>query len=698
MAPLVIRQNQSLIPSPPSPAKGPPSPPADISARIDPAVFGELFAGTIGIFVLAVLVWKTGRFIRSFNRHKVLREGKSPNTRFAKTWYGWVRLETHERNKQIFRNIWSFIKKWTRWKTTRADYQWAWWDPDQQALQARRRNRQPLRWLPKYLMSYECPTAGDIWDPKPPVEVHGALISGPIPNIPMPESSHEKAMRCSANTFHCDFLTLSGDTSEETLGSAIWADARLNISSSTISREGAPFHVALNYISRQSLGTFGCRTNIGEVHRIRSFDGQYSSRARSRSSFAAGSAMHSGNERSILPPAIHHRRTRKYRAWAAQMQVKASEPFLYDLRDSSGPPGTPITDIMASLISESADRASMRRAKKNALQGRRSAYPSGQPLDDRSIMLNTAADLVQYGSTRSGSRLDAILSPVSRNNQIQKCATHPWSSVRDSKSAFSRKSTEICSLRENLPAEFQRNIFPTRPTTEKEQKPLPELSDWEIRLMDRLNRKLVWVFHETTPGQKPYHFALLANHWLNRETWLVYDPVSRVSTDARRMQGDPRYNVPYPMPDLSRRPKYPTPERTKAHTPRIDSWRAAVNRYRKISGIQDLVPHVDLYEDSAEEPPDGHIDPACWMLPKPPQGFEISSQQKGAWYEGGAGWQEKLDDWQRVRRGYRLHKAIHEGRAHRNRLKEIASNVNGYCRRVSGNLNRKGAEALSRSD
>ncbi|KAJ5776681.1 uncharacterized protein N7511_001692 [Penicillium nucicola] len=179
---------------------------------------------------------------------------------------------------------------------------------------------------------------------------------------------------------------------------------------------------------------------------------------------------------------------------------------------------------------------------------------------------------------------------------------------------------------------------------------------------------------------------MLANHWLNRETWIVYDPISRVTNDARREWGDPRFNFPYPEPILSPRAKYPRCIKKRAHTPRIDSWRARVNNQRKVSGIRDVIRTVELLEGSAEEPPDGHVDPACWALPKPPQGFEMSTAQKNAWYEGGAGWQEKLEDWQQVRWGYRLRKGIYEGRVNRGKLKEVAAQVNNYYRSASGRL------------
>jgi hypothetical protein len=213
--------------------------------------------------------------------------------------------------------------------------------------------------------------------------------------------------------------------------------------------------------------------------------------------------------------------------------------------------------------------------------------------------------------------------------------------------------------------------------------PMPErqeckqgLSSWEVRMMHRLDRKLVWLFNEFTPGQKPYHFAILANHWLNRETWLVIDPVSRVPIDARREWGDPRFNVPYPRPTFGPKRKYPAVPRKQTRILRIESWRVAVNQQRKASGIREAIRTVKLYEESADEPPDGHIDPACWILRKPPQGFEMSTRQKNAWFEGGAGWQERLDDWQHVQHGYLIHKLIYEGRVNRTWIKDVVAQIN----------------------
>ncbi|GIJ89044.1 hypothetical protein Asppvi_007973 [Aspergillus pseudoviridinutans] len=207
---------------------------------------------------------------------------------------------------------------------------------------------------------------------------------------------------------------------------------------------------------------------------------------------------------------------------------------------------------------------------------------------------------------------------------------------------------------------------------------LQSLSTWEVRLAHDLSRKLEWLLVQLSPGRRPFHFALLANHWLNRETWVVLDPISRVPIEARRLWGDPRFNSPYPIPRWGPRPKYPESTCKTANTPHLNSWRAAVNRNRRASGLRDVIKSVALLEGSTDEPPDGKVDPASWILRRPPQGFAMPTTQQDAYYEGGAGWQETLGDWQRVRRGYRIRKAIYEGRANRTRMKEVAVGLTRY--------------------
>ncbi|KAJ5434823.1 hypothetical protein N7491_005418 [Penicillium cf. griseofulvum] len=384
-------------------------------------------------------------------------------------------------------------------------------------------------------------------------------------------------------------------------------------------------------------------------------------------------------------PFHRHGNNRRYRGWSARMQMGQKEAAFDNIGDSSGPPGTPRTELLVSYVSDpsSSLRGRLKR-KRNSTAGRLHISEDRTSFTSRLIIGNQVL---------SSNEQQTYTKTIQWNSAPARC--HPEGKATSSKArpALSDEWRLMCDRKHPTISHREGKglgIDVTRCSADQIQLKtggaIDELSDWEVRMMERLDRKLVWLFNEFTPGQKPYHFALLANHWLNRETWIVYDPVSRVSTDARRAWGDPRFNVPYPQPVFSPRPKYPVSQRKRAQTPRIDSWRAAVNNQRKVFGIRDAIRTITLYDESAEDPPDGHIDPGCWALPKPPQGFEMSTAQKNTWYEGGAGWQETLDDWQHVRRGYRVQKALHEGRVNRGRIKEVAAQVNKCYRTASGKL------------
>ncbi|KAJ6108163.1 hypothetical protein N7523_009486 [Penicillium sp. IBT 18751x] len=711
MAPLRSRQFHSLTPSTPRHPKGPSAKPVPVTTPIDPKVFGELFAGAVIIFFFAVIFWKTGKFIRSFNRHKVLREGKSTEARYARTWYGWVSLETHERNKHIFTGIFERVRELTAWKSTRTDYRWVWWDPGQKALEERRQNRRLLAWLPECCKSYEFVTADEIWNPGRPTQCHGALSddqSQPVwPTRSMrkrrdvddspPSRQHFKDNGVNGKRLISQQVSKPRakpvlSSPHEPLAERLLANAK---DAKKLSRISVKF---------QSLPIARPKFQALTAHRLSSIiwldrttyrDPSFSE----SSSFMTAKLTNSSHSHEmsktsirITDPTPHHRHNvRRNQIWSAQMQLKDPRNVLRGLRDSSGPPGTPRTSILASFLSEQSALSLVPERPTNrglhlprGSTGRAVAFSpenTGRKLPSTRAQL-TSWGRMKYNTAPTRSRILMNTSP-----RVERKCSRPWHTLWKLKQpSHSRNALHNLWPSAEIIAKSPGYNSRPKPDLECSQPPFEVLSDWEVRLLDGLDRKLVWNFNEFTPGQKPYHFACLANHWLNWETWVVIDPVSRVTQDARRQYGDPRFNVPYPDPCLDPRPKYTLAVHKRADTRRIDSWRAAINRQRRVSGLQDLVRSVELYEDSCDEPPDGKIDPACWILPKPPQGFEMSTRQKNAWYEGGAGWQEKLEDWQRVRRGYRLQKALYEGRINRNYVKGVAGNVGRYCRSVSSKL------------
>ncbi|KAJ5327728.1 hypothetical protein N7452_008118 [Penicillium brevicompactum] len=707
MPSLAIRQSHSFAPSIPSSPKQSPSIPVRVDKSIDSRVFIELFAGTIGIFLLAVWFWKLGSFIRRFNRNKVLKAGKSTDTRYARTWYGWVSRPTHERNKQVVRDFIARIWDCMAWKSTRDDYSWVWWDPGDIERQKRQRQKRGLWWLPECFKSYEdFPTADQIWNPCAQARCHGGLDEGALPPVTL-ISETAQVSQASTNAHSLPSVQQimvpgSKPIITRSILEELYRDPQEpsdnrsehpHFRSPSVARSAA--RPSLTHVRIQSL-PFRQRQSLHTRGSIPwSRDGVTQDILCQVDSVVQHAEYQVGRADPMLPlqPPNTKRPDRqghrqRYCGWSARMQLGSRSESLHHQGDSSGPPGTPMTELLASYPSDESSSAGRPPKQIGNNKGGglriskdRISFTSTVIIDNEIVFANqgrTCTRTFQWNSApaRVGPQVHGKSPP-------RPTLDEEWLSICGQERIRGEGHFSLPRSKGKAP-EPKALLVPTGQIQIKTGDTVKGLSDWEVRLLEKLDRKLVWVFNEFTPGQKPYHFALLANHWINRETWIVYDPISRVPTNARREWGDPRFNVPYPEPVLAPRPKYPVSKRRRAHTPRIDSWRATVNEHRKVSGVRETIRTITLYEESAEEPPDGQIDPASWALPRPPQGFQMSATQKNAWYEGGAGWQEKLNDWQQVHRGYRIHKALHEGRVNRGKVKQVVSQMNRTCRPVVG--------------
>ncbi|KAG0160980.1 hypothetical protein PDIDSM_8512 [Penicillium digitatum] len=593
------------------------------------------------------------------------------------------------------------------WRSTRDDYSWIWWDPGNVEKQKHCREQRGFRWLPDYFKSYDdSPTADEIWNSCSHLKCHGALedsvsISQPVPapsSMRRPQAQEEipgltlprqSTLIKNSPVITCSILEeLLRDPLQPNDGNydhKPWFNFCKN-AERPAARAPVLFHKVRSLPYRQKR-SYQIRGSIPWSHGKGSQNVPYQFQSVvKRDEFQYELPEPSGSMHTKEPKPLHrHADHRRYRGWSARMQMGRKEAVFGNIGGSSGPPGTPKTECLISYVSDpSCSIRNHLKQPRNSTEGSLhvsedfTSFTSRLRVDNQFVFSNerrTYTKIIQWNSAPARSHVQG----TGTNSKARPALSDEWRFMCDPKHP-------ALSLRQGKRPELNAARCSADQTQLQTGDAVDKLNDWEIRMMERLDRKLLWLFNEFTPGKKPYHFALLANHWLNRETWFVYDPVSRVSTDARRMWGDPRCNVPYPQPIFSPRPKYPVSKRKRAQTPRIDSWRAAVNKQRKVSGIRDAIRTITLYDESAEEPPDGHIDPGCWALPKPPQGFEVSTAQKNAWYEGGAGWQEKLDDWQQVHRGYLLHKAFHEGRVNRGKVKEVAAQVNKCCRTASEKL------------
>lgn len=712
MAPVHPRQFHSL--AHPGAAKGPPATPVLVTTFISLKTFFQLFAGTFVIFFAGVFFWKIGRFLRFITRNRVLGEGKTTTTRYARTWYGWVPLTRHEANKEVFRRCFGRIREWTAWKSSRANYRWIWWDPGQKELEKYNRSKRPLRWLPTFLRSYECTPADVIWNSGPPrgyrfttfeekdsMNATGTsslrngrpLMSGGLQSLS--RRSKPKSRRSGHELFRSDE------------SSAIPAVKQDSYDYSSVRRRKLPVRDSkpdqsniFLYRGSQTSSYRGKYTSLPRLTRKR----PRLSRAVSLPCLVNGRQRQGGyrvlsdssweNENSgdYENPATVSKShlSLKYRAWSTRMQVQTCKLVRRRPHQSQGPPGSPITELLASFSSEENTSVKIFRGLKRGIIGTFSFEPNNH------ISVRLKRGYSRQRTAESDDQCSLIDSPLGQDYSPSMAKTFPLRKPR--LRAFRDIEHLISSLENRDIKDLQRARATLNQqitnhaeswSTLRGSTPCGGLSDWEVQLMHSLDRKLEWLLNEVDPGRKPFHFPTLANHWLNRKCWVVTDPSSRINHDSKREWGDPRFNVPYPEPTYAPRPKYSMRVRRRARTPRIDSWRVAVNRQRKEAGLNDVIRAVELFDSSADEPPDGKVDPACWILRKPPQGFGMSTKQKNAFYEGGAGWQEKLGDWQKVDCRYRIHKAVHEGKVNRNRAKEIAAGITKYYRVASAKISRK---------
>lgn len=667
------------------------------SRYIDLKALLQLFAGTVLFFIVSVFFWKLAKFSRFLTQGKVLKKGNKTTTRYSRTWYGWVSAKRHEENKALARKCLQKLYNCAVWRSSSVDYHWVWWDPGQKMQKRFCEERRHRRWLPTWFKSYSYIAADTIWNPGPPSRHSNATTSdfcsgyaslramtGALSKSHTPGSITSRTIYYALGASN---ITSSSSQSlfqrgcrrpstrvkanqsrqyrSECIRKCTFERGHLKHTSNIDTHQHQSHFFSSTSVMRSDLAGRGTE-NTRSLSLPCLFSQKYESTLVSKASHSAKPSFPKGR----LEAANKPRDFRKLQVWSARM---ALQPSRYT--ELLGPPaGTPRSGLSAtsssdqtpvSVLTQTGCKEATSTKCSTLVLNHSSKHNHVKNVEVAGSVIHVAGLAMRYPAVPACSRssLPCRLEARPRTALGSEEGREPDRCTRQkkllcihrsrAKEARERKKRELKGLLEGIV-------------------PISELTRWEIQFIDGLDRKLEWLYNQLCPGRRPYHFALLANHWLNIETWLVVDPPTRISIEARRRLGDPRFNSPYPNPDWSAKPKYPRVSRKAVYTPKINSWRLAVNRHRKASGLRDMVKTIRFYHDSTDDPPDGKVDPSCWMLRRPPQGPSMTARQRKMYYEGGAGWQETFDDWQKIRHGYLIRKAIHEGRANRTRAKEIA--------------------------
>ena len=669
-------------------------------------VFLALLAATFFIFIFTVVCWKFGAIARVFSRHRILGGGRTAAIPHIKTWRGWVPVGEHERRRALRRKRFSRIRQKLAWRSCHADYSWVWWDPKGSKLDQHARDQDGICWVPRCFRSYKFEGADAMWNPVPPkydcqspVTIMAALnaksrmehrgsepqCSGGLVSSKMVEKPDRRTagvggtvdLRLRLSALWKRIFPRQGQQCSESIQDAA-VDMR-EVERIRLRSEGTP---SIHLRRAKSLPFLPSTAGA-----LNSPSHYYGSRRRNVSDAHHDRVTHcanNSNAHAVQPTLGGIRqlnwRTWKYRALGARMHCRGMDGTPLHLMGLAGRPGSPVSEALNSMISSPSQSEWYGTVCKStsgfrAVVGHRSQEgQTGSGNRSRNVA-GFPAGFLQHTGDHS--------SLHNRQNRILSTTTLPHTArLADLRRSLSEQLSRPLGDAESVRVPHTRH---RRATSESGSIafPIRRLTNPELQLFDDLDRRLEWLSSEVDPGRRPNNFSLVHNTWLNRATWKVYDPVSRTTVDRQRVLADSRFNAPFPDPEPRVKQKYPRSTRPRANTPRIDSWRLAVNKARKISGLQELLRAVELFEGSVEEPWEGAIDPATWILRRPPQGYEMSSKQKNAYYEGGSGWCEKLPDWQNVSRGYRIRKAIYEGKANRRRVAELAKSVGGGCKAVA---------------
>ncbi|PGG97650.1 hypothetical protein GX51_07217 [Blastomyces parvus] len=742
---LQTRQTHVL---PPRPANGPPGGVVPVTSFFRWKTLLWIMIATICIFLLTVYIWKFGAFLRHFTSHRIL-DGNPKSIRYAKTWHGWVPLDDYERKKARRKEQFRKFRRSVAWRSSHADYSWVWWDPKGAAVEQHFDDQKGIRWLPRWLKSYEHEKADLI--SKAHVRNQATHPSNTNTNR---KPGLRQSMKVSAQVIKSRKRPLRSrlPLSLDGYSDCVIPSMLYNSLSRTSANRGANpspcsrgavhlrqglFLSALDALNQQipkpnppHCGLRRCASLSSLPQNLGTVDIKYAPEVR-RGTISEGfqeDAVHS-----TLPSKQYEPRLRravptdegqinvggpqtvvktekslswKYKAWAAKMQIHTFEQSPRYLHGLVGRPGSPLSGILKTLSfsahhSEFSEHYNNIPAHNDGSEASAAAISTPGPSNlhvfahrvqrraprvRTSEISDTSLDITSVDGSMNANR-SPLTQSINQDNTMRNSCNHSnkqvqrQSSLPHEKAGISRQQP----LRptENKAVSFQLSKPRQNAKNGSRANPRPRLSDYEVELIYDLDRRLEWLSNEVEPGRKPFHFLLLANHWLNRATWIVMDPVSRVSPTERRTHGDPRFNRALPESNKgSIKRKYPVQKRVKLHAPRIDSWRLAINGARKSSGIQEFLKAVELFDGSADDPPNADIDPASWILRKPPQGYERLDKELEVYYEGMCGWWEKLDDWQNVRRAYRARKLVCEGGVNRQRMKEVARKATRPCLKV----------------
>ncbi|KUL91905.1 hypothetical protein ZTR_01454 [Talaromyces verruculosus] len=536
MAPLPLPESRFRPPPPPPSVKSAASAAVNQLGRLRVLVYILLGASTA--FGFGFLIWKLGSLFRQFTLGRILRERKPVETRYIKTWYGWIPQDRYDTRKQKWKSLYSNFKDWFSWDDN-DDYSKIWWDSvhgGDQNLRKRKSDslRARLRWTSLRSRKSQRIVDNPVTTEQEIPQAYNAVNTYQISH--RPSSAYLTYPLCL-----------------KPVNQVVTVDHHPGLLIPTVHsvlRRGVRGHISLE--SQVSMSEAITRSMVRKTRHL------------------------------------------KYlREWATRLEMGSLQSILPHRSGTLGRPGSPLIRIHSSSDS----------SQQTDSCGR--SFPQTSPLSEIAFDANGRPRNLQLVRSNSSNPTGNL---HSNSEQIPLKPDEPFSKTRVGKQS--------------------------------------KASDVEWHFVDTLDRHLEWLANECRPGQRGFKFPVLPKNWFNNGKWLVYTNPCGASVEymRRHAQCDVRADD---YEQIGRCKSSTAVSRRRMRVKSIESWRAAINRARRDHDMVG-VRSIEIFMSSTEDTPDTVIDPANWILRRPPQGFEMPSRQKAAYWYGGIGEWAKLEEWQAI--------------------------------------------------
>lgn len=717
-APTLILPGGNVIDDFRGPTAAPHDHVAHVTTRISIHSFFLLLTGTVVIFGLTILVWHLGSFFRRFTRARVIGEKKDGQTRrYAKTWHGWVDLERYEdrqrRKRKWVNRLWVWVGL-RKPKGHGADVSSA-----EEGLADGTAVRNSSEKAPDASFAIDIdtmirPIRGRVY--RPTFSIGQEELDASIRRQSLPSKTF-RALRRPLSAVGNDRSTSLRRTSQHKSLGDHSQQQQQQPPSPPIQPGMAPTFAAVRKHSQSmpSLVTEANSTSSIRAQSVKSHASESDQEAlkcdtmavipRKRTVLSArGSRLHgmgaSGAKRGRTASSFFAL-ARQYQMLGAKMQLKPSERCP-QLEGFAGRPGTPVPTALRAMLnlvkegltfdSSSGQDESVDLAPESGVYYRLpETFVKFPPSGSQSVLKQMEMVTTDIIMQSDGAK-ELIPAPQREDKGKGRAVTSTGgvpSCHQRSRSKRRRSSPD--------PNHIIRNH-------------IKDLSREEVHLLFNLGKKLEWLCGELEPYRRPAQYLLIFNHWLNRKTWYVYDAPGRVPL-PKRVEIDLKRKRRKTLVSSRHKEQQEKPASMTSQTTmcdhktldehRLKSWRKAVNIARRFSGMETFHKEVEDVLKPVDPTPDGAIDPASWILRRPPQGQ--GSQPRGdTWFEGSGGVLETYDHWQRIGkfRGARVKRFLSHGMLFGGDIKLVLAGKRGGCAMKGENTkpNRRDNSSAHRSD